>query len=347
MPPAYVQETREGPIIPILNYAPTFTDNDPVNGDHDLRVAWYRTDDRNVAWPVKAAGYRCDWPANPLEIVIASELGSEIGGQPVLNPGDYSNVTIYHQPLFDKPGFNPNDEHALLSASNLGNSAPALYALRNDLWDETHKTETSEPYALLKYRDPREAGRTKIGVYKVVLTRPAEPVTGLIPDTGEITILGGAAAAAAASPQAAPSATVRVGNGGVRPGGEVTVPLEVLGAQQPPLGSDHGLVRSRQARAPPTALRIAMTSSSGPTACTSPPTARCKPLRIVHMRAWPDAGTNVEYQWNFGDGTTRIDTGEVSHVYSPTVTSDVSYTVIVTATNGFFPSLSAETHRFW
>ena len=86
VPPAYVQETREGPIIPILNTAPTFTDNDPVNGDHDLRVAWYRTDDRNVAWPVKAAGYRCNWPANPLEIVIASELGSEIGGQPVLDP---------------------------------------------------------------------------------------------------------------------------------------------------------------------------------------------------------------------------------------------------------------------
>ena len=52
---------------------------------------------------------------------------------------------------------------------------------------------------------------------------------------------------------------------------------------------------------------------------------------------------NVEYEWNFGDGTTRIDTGEVSHVYSPTVTSDVSYTVIVTATNGFFPSLSQQT----
>ena len=51
----------------------------------------------------------------------------------------------------------------------------------------------------------------------------------MIPDTGEITILRASAGAAAASPQAAPSATVRVGNGGVRPGGEVTVPLEVLG----------------------------------------------------------------------------------------------------------------------
>ena len=167
MPPAYVQETREGPIIPILNTAPTtFANNDPVYGGHDLRVAWYRTDDRNVAWPVRAVGYRCDWPENLPEIVIASELGSEIGGQPVLDAEDYTDVTIYHQPLADKPGFNPNDEHALLSASNLGNPAPALYALRNDLWDETKQAETSEPYALLKYRDPREDGRTKISIYQ-------------------------------------------------------------------------------------------------------------------------------------------------------------------------------------
>ena len=127
-----------------------------MNGDHDLRVAWYRTDDRNVAWPVKAVGYRCNWPANPPEIVIASELGSEIGGQPVLDPEDYTDVTIYHQPLPDKPGFNPNDEHALLSASNLGNSAPALYALRNDLWDAIE--EGSDERALRPAQIPRPTG---------------------------------------------------------------------------------------------------------------------------------------------------------------------------------------------
>ena len=319
VPPAYVQETREGPIIPILNTAPTFTDNDTVYGDHDLRVAWYRTDDRNVAWPVRAAAYRCDWPATLPEIVIASELGSEIGGQPVLDAEDYTDVTIYHQPLADKPGFNPNDEHALLSASNLGNSAPALYALRNDLWDETNAEATSEPYALLKYRDPREDGRTKISLYKVVLTRDAAAITGVIKDPGTVTIAESLDAAPAAAPQAAPAPTVRVGDGGVRRGGEVTVPLEVLGVSN---------------------LRSAVITVSYqpsklvPLECTPnredfverPDTlhlvtdGEVKPLHIIHMQAWLDAGTNIEYEWNFGDGTTRIDTGEVSHVYSPTVT---------------------------
>jgi hypothetical protein len=340
VPPAYVQDTRDGPIIPILNTAPTFTDTDTLYGGHDLRVAWYRKDDRNVAWPVKAVGYRCDWPATGPEIVIASELGSEIGGQPVLDTEDYQDVTIYHQPLASKPGFNPNDEHALLSTSNLGNSAPALYALRNDLWDETNKAVTSEPYALLKYRDPREDGRTKISIYRVVLTRTAELIADPIPDAGTITISNGGAAAA--SPQTAPRATVRVGNGGVPPGGKVTVPLEVLGASN---------LRSATVKVTYDANKLT------PVLCTPnredfveqpynlhvATDAPVEPLRIIHLRAWPDAGTNISYEWDFGDGTRRIDTGEVSHVYSPTVTGATYYSVVVTATNGFFPSLTEST----
>ncbi len=62
-------------------------------------MAWYRPDSRNVAWPVKAAGYECDWPTDPDQIVIASELGSEIGGQPILDPQIYADPTIYHQPI--------------------------------------------------------------------------------------------------------------------------------------------------------------------------------------------------------------------------------------------------------
>ncbi len=67
-----------------------------------------------------------------------------------------------------------------------------------------------------------------------------------------------------------------------------------------------------------------------------------QPLHIIHMAAWVGAGTNIQYEWNFGDGTTRIDTGAVSHVYSPTVPNP-TYTVIVTATNGYFPSLTEST----
>ncbi len=156
--PAHIQDTRQGPIIPILNTAPTFSDTNLVNGGHDLRVAWYRTDARNVAWPVKTVGYRCLWPTTVPEIVIASELGSEIGGQPVLNPDGLhrmSRSTISR--CTDMPGFNPNDEHALLAASNLGNSsAGALCAAQRSVGHRPDKAETSEPYALLKYRDPRD-----------------------------------------------------------------------------------------------------------------------------------------------------------------------------------------------
>jgi hypothetical protein len=47
VPPVHVRETRDGAIIPILNSAPTFADNNTLNGGHDLRVAWYRPDERN------------------------------------------------------------------------------------------------------------------------------------------------------------------------------------------------------------------------------------------------------------------------------------------------------------
>jgi hypothetical protein len=44
--------------------------------------------------------------------------------QPVLNSDLFLNPTVYHQPDATLPGYNPNDEHALLASSNLGNSAP-------------------------------------------------------------------------------------------------------------------------------------------------------------------------------------------------------------------------------
>jgi len=337
VPPAHVQETREGPIIPILNRAPTITDTYVITGSHDLRVAWYRPDARNVAWPVKTVGYRCNWPQDPPEIVIASELGSEIGGQAVLNPDGFTDLTVYHQPDPNEPGFNPNDEHALLAASNLGNSAPALYALRTDLWDPQNPNETSEPYALLKYRDPRENNLPKIQIYKVVLTRPAQPITNVVPISGTIRLLAGTAAVQTID-NSQLSTTVRVGDGELPPHGEVTVPVEALGASN---------LRS-----------ITMTVSYSPTlltptACTTnrldfverlhglqvATDAPAQPFHTVHMRAGLDAGTDAQYEWNFGDGITRIAGAEVSHVYGVTGT----YTVAVTASNGQFADVTATT----
>ena len=82
----------------------------------------------NVAWPVKSVAYRCRWPVDSQtpKIVLASELGSEIGGQPVLSTKQYVDPTVYHQIDHELPGYSPNHEHALLAASNLGNPQPAF-----------------------------------------------------------------------------------------------------------------------------------------------------------------------------------------------------------------------------
>src|SRR5262249_25789884 len=56
-----------------------------------------------------------------------------------------TNSSIYSQPDPMQPGYNPNEEHAFLEASNTGGSQQAVYALRNDLNDDT----TSKPYVLL------------------------------------------------------------------------------------------------------------------------------------------------------------------------------------------------------
>nr|MBC8447967.1 VCBS repeat-containing protein [Chloroflexota bacterium] len=330
--PAHIRDAREGPIIPILNTAPTQLSGDLVTGDHDLRITWYRPDERDVAWPVKTIGYRCDWPADPPEIVIASELGSEIGGQAVLNLEGYSDVTVYHQPDPDEPGYNPNDEHALLASSNLGNSAPALYALRTDLADQ--------PYALLKYRDPREDDQPKIAVYKVVLTREAEEITNITPDPGTITLLASASAAGVAQTnlQSQPSVTVRVGDGELPPGGDVTVLVEALGASN--LRSATIKVSYDPDVLTPTACATNRLDSVEALynlqITTDEPQ---QPFRTVHMRASLNAGTDAQYEWDFDDGTTRIAGAEVSHVYGAVGT----YTVTVTASNGVFADVTATT----
>ncbi|RME80717.1 MAG: PKD domain-containing protein, partial [Caldilineae bacterium] len=337
IPPAYNQETREGPIIPILNSAPTdFGGSDEVGGGHDLRIAWYRPDARNVAWPVKTVGYRCDWPADAPEIVIASELGSEIGGQPELSSDAFSDLSIYHQSDKTQPGFSPNWEHALLAASNLGNPSPALYALRTDLHDRNPIAPGNQSYALLKYHDPREDGRTKIAIYKVMLTRPAEPVTNYSTQAGTVTL--NAAAVQAQAVAAPPNVVLRVNDGSVTPGGEVTLPLEALGARN--LHAISLDVTYDDSKLSPTHCStnrndfveelygLQMTSDS-------PQWAN----HVMHFSAALAAGTDAQFTWDFGDGTVRVAGPDVSHVYG----SEGRRTVTVTATNGVFSPLSTWT----
>lgn len=139
---AYDRETRIGNIVPVNE---TTSAGAPGN-EAPLIVAWYSTakdpDSGEflqpvIGWPVKAVRYTCKWPATPGNIVIASGLGS--GGLGYLS----SNLLIYNQPDQSKPGFNPNEEHALLIAN-------VAYALRNDL--NAAFGNVSKPYVLVKYK---------------------------------------------------------------------------------------------------------------------------------------------------------------------------------------------------
>lgn len=72
-----------------------------------LEVWWSNVNTNgNVQWPSRVKRYNNDWPGEPKNIVIASQVGSG----PL--PSDDARLYVQNDPT--KPGFNPNDEHAQL-----------------------------------------------------------------------------------------------------------------------------------------------------------------------------------------------------------------------------------------
>ncbi len=158
---AHNRETRMGPIIPV--------NKDTVAADDDMAVVWYTANSLGQAWPDKPVKYHCEWPVNPQRIVIADQGGS--GPLPV----ELVNRRIYNQPDATLPGYNPNEEHALLTA---GESGAEAFALRNDL---NGILNASEPYVLLKYQDSANDNEWGFKVYHVeAMTTdvPFAPVAG-------------------------------------------------------------------------------------------------------------------------------------------------------------------------
>jgi hypothetical protein len=148
---AYDRGTRLGPILPVNITQPGGNTN--ANSDN-LVVVWYRTNRIGVAWASVPVNYRLTWPADSVvdKIVIAS-----LDGSGVLDDASYPAKTIYNQPDITLPGFNPNEEHALMPAER-------LYAIRDDL---NAIKNYSLPYALLKFRDSTTS-RWRMRVFKVV-----------------------------------------------------------------------------------------------------------------------------------------------------------------------------------
>lgn len=145
--PAYNRAARLGTIIPVNRYSSAR----PQDFGRELAVAWYRRNGKGVYWASRAVRYEPRWPYNPDRIVVASERGSEFGGQQLLTPTGFPQAHIYIQNDFAAPGFNPNDEHALMAPSSTGSGFDAVFALRSDFGGASDQAAPSDPYVLLKY----------------------------------------------------------------------------------------------------------------------------------------------------------------------------------------------------
>lgn len=139
----------------------------PVNaipGANSLEVWWFRRAPAdlnkgflNTFWPSVIGQYTIQWPSNPQEIILASNAGS--GGLGSLE----AKGSIYAQKEPALPGYNPNEEHALM----LGGQA---YALREDLNITTTNGYSSEPFVLLDYTGAD--GRPSMTTFKVLREKP-------------------------------------------------------------------------------------------------------------------------------------------------------------------------------
>ncbi len=143
----------------------------PVNvipGKNQLEVWWSRPNGADTArgfkpiyWPEIVGRYTIEWPAEPREIVLASNDGSgTLGPREVLG-------SVYRQSVRGQAGYNPNEEHAKLSGDR-------VYATRDDLNIVTQDAGTfsSRPYVLLDYR--ASDGRPAMSVFKVLREKPEE-----------------------------------------------------------------------------------------------------------------------------------------------------------------------------
>lgn len=180
-PGFYNREARTGTIVPV---------NVKRKDESDLVLAFYqlgtrlldgRTGNRATVpqtslplsafeWPYAATKYNLAWTPTGSTIVIAKQNGT--GELDITAYGQNLDVYVQNDPAL--PGFNPNEEHALLAPYGGGT---AMFALRNDLNDtanpQSSDSYTSEPYAMLVYDDPNDllpngSPRTKTKPYRVV-----------------------------------------------------------------------------------------------------------------------------------------------------------------------------------
>ncbi|HXJ72401.1 MAG TPA: hypothetical protein VNM37_06095, partial [Candidatus Dormibacteraeota bacterium] len=143
----------------------------PVNavpGKNLLEIWWFRKNQvdstrgfRNSFWPAVIGRYTIQWPNNSSEIILASDDGSG-----PLNSLEAAG-SIYYENDVTKPGYNPNEEHALMQGGQ-------AYALRDDLNVTNTLGYSSHPFVLLEYT--AADGKPAIRTFKV---RREKPETGI------------------------------------------------------------------------------------------------------------------------------------------------------------------------
>jgi hypothetical protein len=159
--PVFDPVTRTGTIIPVNR-------DNPDSTSDDLVVAFYRGGTKlydpasgalapnNIGWPHQPVRFIAQWPVNPPKIIIASQQGTG-----VIDPAQFVEWDLYFQNNPTQAGFNPNEEHALRRPLGAGE---AIFPLRDDLGTAT----TSEPYVLIRYRDPASGLQWRMKVWRVV-----------------------------------------------------------------------------------------------------------------------------------------------------------------------------------
>ncbi len=113
-----------------------------------------------VYFPAWAQVFTNLWPANTPEIVLASGQGS-----PAFQSATVPSIYVQNDPTL--AGFNPNEEHALVSQEH---GAYAAFALRDDL----NPAGLSQPFVLVDYQEPA-TGKAAMKVFHVVRTNAEFP----------------------------------------------------------------------------------------------------------------------------------------------------------------------------
>lgn len=153
----------------------------PVNaipGNNQLQVWWFRQNNANPAqgfrpvyWPSVIGNYALEWPVAAPQIIMAANVGTG-----ALDP-TVAQGRIYYQNDPTLPGYNPNEEHAIMTGG-------AAYALADDL-NVTNANNpslpfngySSAPYVLIDYL--ADDGRPDMAVFQV---RREAPELGIVFD---------------------------------------------------------------------------------------------------------------------------------------------------------------------